>query len=175
MIKVVCDRCGAEIKADEKPGYISIRFRNSAEGDFITENPFKYRHYCVACMGKVEEFIMSDPETGAVAEDEPMPEAESKPKAAAKVRPKAILREKPTDISSATPGGEIEQLELKPKGRRKTDFGKIMSLRNAGWNNKEIGEEMGMTANAVSYAVWSWKRKMAAKAAGDDKRKETEG
>ena len=186
MIKVVCDRCGAEMGAKGNIGYVALNYRDGLKGDLERDNPLEDKHYCPICMIKIESFIKSEPETKReeaeaaaedesvpeaepVAESESVPEAEAKPKAAAKVRPKAILREKPANILIVTPGGEIEELEVKPKGRRKIDIGKIMSLRDAGWDNKRIGEEMGMTANAVSNAVWSWKRKMAAGAAGNDK------
>lgn len=46
------------------------------------------------------------------------------------------------------------------KTRQKLDYGKIMALHNAGWNNQKIADEMGMTYAAVATAISTYKKKM---------------
>ncbi len=54
--------------------------------------------------------------------------------------------------------------EEKPetKEKKKVDIGKIMALKNAGWTNKSIAEEMGMTQNAVAVQICTFRKKQAA-------------
>lgn len=52
--------------------------------------------------------------------------------------------------------------EKKPEAKKKVDIGKIMALKNAGWTNKSIAEEMGMTQNAVAVQVCTYRKKQAA-------------
>lgn len=46
------------------------------------------------------------------------------------------------------------------KTRKKIDYGKIMALHTAGWNNTKIADEMGMTYAAVATAISTYKKKM---------------
>ena len=39
------------------------------------------------------------------------------------------------------------------KQDKRIDYGKIAALRNAGWNNSKIADEMHMTKGAVAQAV----------------------
>lgn len=48
------------------------------------------------------------------------------------------------------------------KEKKKVDIGKIMALKNAGWTNKSIAEEMGMTQNAVAVQICTFRKKQAA-------------
>lgn len=45
--------------------------------------------------------------------------------------------------------------------RKKIDYGKIMALRNAGWNNEKIADEMHMTKASVATAISTYKKKCA--------------
>jgi len=45
------------------------------------------------------------------------------------------------------------------KNRKRIDYGKIMALRNAGWSNKQIAEEMDMTPGNVAVAISTYKKK----------------
>lgn len=47
-----------------------------------------------------------------------------------------------------------------PKRRGKTDYGKILALANAGWDNAKIADEMGMTPQQVAGAKYAAKKKL---------------
>ena len=146
MIKIICDRCGAEMKEDEEAGYVAIGVNNNPLSDEAKYDAgWIENHFCADCINKIRDFMKS----ASVIDHapEPTPKVKTKPTT------------KPPDILSVTPGGEIEQLEFKPKGRRKIDIGKIMALKNAGWNYQEIGEEMGIDATAVGQAIWRYNKK----------------
>ena len=60
--------------------------------------------------------------------------------------------------------------ESKPetKEKKKVDIGKIMALKNAGWTNKSIAEEMGMTQNAVAVQICTYRKRQAAEKGAQD-------
>lgn len=60
--------------------------------------------------------------------------------------------------------------EEKPetKEKKKVDIGKIMALKNAGWTNKSIAEEMGMTQNAVAVQICTHRKRQAAEKGAQD-------
>lgn len=45
-----------------------------------------------------------------------------------------------------------QEKKAEKKPVKRIDSGKMMALRNAGWTNQQIAEEMNMSRNAV--AVW---------------------
>lgn len=45
------------------------------------------------------------------------------------------------------------------KTRKRIDYGKIMALKKAGWDNGKIADEMGMTKAAVATAISTHKRR----------------
>lgn len=68
------------------------------------------------------------------------------------------------EIPSDDPKGpETEKQELQEpkekKARKKIDYGKIMALRNAGWSNEKIADEMHMTKASVATAISTYKKK----------------
>ena len=148
MIKIICDRCGAEIEENENIGYVTINLRDGLHGNLLNDNPLEQNHYCVECMDKIYKFVMAEPVKDPAPE--PIPKTKTKPTV------------KPRDILSTSPEPD------KPK-RRKIDIGKIMALKNAGWSYQKIGEEMGMSANAVGNAIWAYKKKMTERGASDEK------
>lgn len=51
--------------------------------------------------------------------------------------------------------------EKKPvKKRNKVDYGKITALYKAGWSQKKIADEMGVTPTSISMALKRYKGKM---------------
>lgn len=44
--------------------------------------------------------------------------------------------------------------------RRKIDYGKIMALHNAGWNNAKIADEMDMTKESVAVAICNYRKRL---------------
>lgn len=61
MIAVICDRCGAQVPASGKIGYMSWGFRAGLDGDLVGGNVLEERHYCQACMDSVMECINAAP------------------------------------------------------------------------------------------------------------------
>lgn len=133
MIKIICDRCGAEIKPG-KIGCIALNFRETVGGEFVAANLFEDFHFCSACMEKIADYISN-------------PAKSEKAKTPTKEEPAKATAQKPGKDDKAT----------KPK--RRIDYGKIMALHNAGWNNAKIADEMGMTRTAVAQAIYMYKKK----------------
>lgn len=76
------------------------------------------------------------------------------------------VSDKPPLLSTNPPktASEPHETESKPekteqKGRKRIDIGKIMALKNAGWSNIKIADEMGMTANNVAQVIYQHKKK----------------
>ena len=61
----------------------------------------------------------------------------------------AEMEMKPEDVLPA---------KKKAHGRNSIDYGKIMALRNAGWDNGKIADEMHMSKASVSQAVSKYKK-----------------
>ncbi len=131
MIKILCDRCGAEIKPG-KIGYVALNFREMPRGDFVADNMFENFHFCSACMDGIADYI-SNPGKNEKSE--------------------TPTKEEPAKAATSEPDKAV-------KPRRRIDYGKIMALHNAGWNNAKIADEMGMTKAAVSTALSTYRKKM---------------
>lgn len=119
MVKVICDRCGAEITG--KTGEICIKMHEKPDFD----SPFSWiagekgdEDYCERCGEEIARFIRNAPQE----------------------------RTEPQEA-------ETIGAEKKKATRRRIDYGKIMALRNAGWDNGKIAEEMHMTKASVSQAI----------------------
>lgn len=187
MIKVICDRCGAEM-ADSFPiGYISLNFKEGLRGDLMLGNPLENNHYCLGCMNEIQKFIkpkleikLAEPAEGTselnsieadaetrtgdpelVAIEEPAPELKSEPEAEMH-KPDDIEAAPEPDVQPGKP--KTKKIVIPAKKPRGTiDYGKIMALRNAGWSREKIADEMGMTLNAVSNAIYVYKKRLAEK------------
>ena len=64
---------------------------------------------------------------------------------------------------------EPDPPEKKKAGRKRVDYGKIMALRAAGWDNAKIADEMGMSKAAVATAISVYRKRQGGvrnKAAG---------
>lgn len=56
---------------------------------------------------------------------------------------------------------EPKKTEAEPKKEKKTvDYGKIVALYNAGWSQKKIVDEMGVSQNAISTSLKRYKEKL---------------
>lgn len=60
---------------------------------------------------------------------------------------------------------EVKETVQKPKKetekkKRIVDYGKIVALHKAGWSQKKIGEEIGVSGTAISIALKRYKDKM---------------
>ncbi len=57
------------------------------------------------------------------------------------------------DKKDAERSNEEARKATKQKKRERVDHGKIRALKNAGWSNKDIADEMHMTPNAVANSL----------------------
>ena len=138
MIKIVCDRCGAEIKPG-KIGYVALNFRETPGGEFAAENLFEDSHFCPTCMERITGFIINPERDGKA-------EGATKGESVSADAPEQPAKEEPDNADAPA------KFTRKPAQKR-IDHGKIMALRNAGWNNAKIADEMGMTPGAVATAA----------------------
>ncbi|MCM1090565.1 MAG: hypothetical protein NC092_04580 [Butyrivibrio sp.] len=139
-------RLGEVIKS---PGTVTNLPVNVTESpDTITETPektTKASKKTTKAHEKITESPEEIPKSPEIITDKPAETTEP---------PEAIKKEYP-DWMQLTPSSlepyedEIE----KPRKRNPIDYGKIAALRNAGWGNKEIADEMGMTRKDVATAI----------------------
>lgn len=144
MIKIICDRCGKEI-GDGNVGYIATNWRSMTDGNLLGDNPHEEKHFCKECMKEIEEFVIKTTENVIKTSESVSETSESVSKGAESV--------------SACEKPPAEQEEPKGK-RRQIDVGKIMALKNAGWKNKDIADEMHMEPQAVANVIYQQKRKI---------------
>lgn len=142
MIKIVCDRCGKTITEDQEIGYIAWNFKESLGGDLVHENEFERNHYCPDCMDEIHAFISG---------------GESSAKNAC-----GGIGDSSTKNACGKTVEESAKAKPPKKPREKIDIGKIMALRDAGWSNPKIADEMGMTSGAVATAISVHRKRMKA-------------
>ena len=139
MVKVICDKCGAEITKD--PIRLNMTYVDVMTGDIedpITSKEQRERDYCEPCARSILNYAE-----------------------------KIVVVEHPTIKTKKTEAKEQEEDQSKPK--KKQDIGKIMALKKAGWSAADIAEELGTTAQSIYSAVHTYKKKVeAAKGAGNE-------
>lgn len=142
MIRLFCDRCGEDITKDAatKVGYVALNFRKGFMGELTGDNPLEHKHFCNNCMDEITRFVSQKEKeplsasVGAVEQpDDEIPSDDDK--------------EAQRDNERAQGGKE------KPQPRKRIDHGKIRALKNAGWSNKDIADEMHMTPGAVANSL----------------------
>lgn len=134
MVKVICDKCGAEITKD--PIRLNMTYVDVMTGDIedpITSKEQRERDYCELCARSILNY------------------AEKKV---------VLIVEHPTIKPKKTEVKEPEEDQSKPK--KKLDIGKIMALKKAGWNAADIADELGTTAQSIYSAVYTYKKKVEA-------------
>ncbi len=142
---IICDRCGKQLVTGEKIGYVAVHQRLEVHGDAVNKNEFEEMDFCEKCLCDITRYVACGPaemegfgNDGLTAlRDGKIPEKEEK-KAA------------------------VAPAQTKKTQRRSIDYGKILALSDAGWDNKKIAEEMGMTCQQVSDAKWKAKKKREA-------------
>lgn len=156
MIRIMCNRCGVDMTDDKAFGEITIKAHESPDFDtsfrwIIGES--EGEHYCEKCMEEITEFIR-DPGQFAKALLAPVGAAEP---------PDDKI---PSDAQEGS-GRENQRAQgaTEKKARKKIDYGKVMALKRAGWDNAKIADEMGMTKASVATAISTYKKKLAG---GDD-------
>lgn len=134
MVKVICDKCGAEITKD--PIRLNMTYVDVMTGDIedpITSKEQRERDYCELCA----RYILNYAEKKAI-----------------------VVVEHPTIKPKKTEVKEPEEDQSKPK--KKLDIGKIMALKKAGWSAEDIAEELGTTPQSIYSAVYTYKKKVEA-------------
>lgn len=135
MIQFVCDRCGSILPPGARAGYVCLDHQAPAIGDLEGKNPCDKMHFCADCMREIRDFVMNPPES--VSE-----------------QPENVTEQPENVIEPGPP-------EKKKEGRKRVDYGKIMALRDAGWDAAKIADEMQMTKAAVYTAISTFKKKHA--------------
>ena len=163
MIRVICDRCGKEIQAPGKTGYLAWNFRAGHGGELIGNNVLEDRDYCETCMGTIFDFIDAAPgqeesadtgtENGVLDRDkESVPEAgQPDPKGEAA---KPIVE---APGSSAGTGKKAARQQVRKSRKNSVDIGKILALREIGWSFGKIADDMGLSKQSVCNAFYRWK------------------
>lgn len=134
MVKVICDKCGAEITKD--PIRLNMNYVDVATGEILepkTTIQQQERDYCELCARSILNY------------------AEQK---AVLIVEHRTIKPKKTEVK------EPEEDQGKPK--KKLDIGKIMALKKAGWSAADIAEELGTTAQSIYSAVYTYKKKVEA-------------
>lgn len=153
MIKIVCDRCGQDVGTDI--GYIAWNFRGDTIGDtMLLENEFKDCHFCGDCMSAIKDFVQNAKHVRPAAVQKAAEEA------TAVYDDMEGLRDPTAELSGKETESTVNQKKENSGGKadKKIDIGKIMALRKAGWSNRNIASDMGLTPEAVANAVYRHKK-----------------
>lgn len=130
MVKVICDKCGAEIQQD--PLRLNMFGVDIATGEILepkTTMQQRERDYCELCAKAILNFA----EKILIVEHTP-------------------IKSKKTEVK------EPEKDQSKPK--KKLDIGKIMALKKAGWSATDIADELGTTPQSIYSTVHNYKKKV---------------
>lgn len=177
MIQIVCDRCKKKLDPGQRPGYVALDYINFKEDgwDLAGANPCERMHFCRECMDKIRQFVMNPPESVSELLESAgrLLESMSGPRESVIELPENVselmesLKESRENVSGSPENvsepektvTEPDPPEEKKAGRKRVDYGKIMALRNAGWDNARIADEMGMSKAAVATAISVYKKR----------------
>lgn len=145
---------GEVMKVSYKIGEIEFEavgdaaFINEQSRHFVEFLRGEYGKQCKPALGQNAERDCGQPVNSSVSCDNEM------------VMPDNETEELDSGTSAAVEE-TVESTEKSPvkKKRKRLDMGKIMALKRAGWSNKSIAEEMGMTSNAVAVAISTYKKR----------------
>lgn len=151
---ILCDRCRKEIEGH--PIMIRPVTTDRETGDIIEDwrpEEFKKRDYCVDCA----EIIMAAAQ--GMAEKKRFRDLfESDPDKGLKPDPK---EEPEPEVKAGAVVEDGQQTAAEPA--KKLDVGKIMALKDAGWSNEKIAEEMGSTPGTIAVYVCKARKERAGK------------
>ena len=131
MIKVTCDRCGADMDPNGMVGYISWCFKEGVDGD-LGANDLEGNHYCERCMDEIRAMINFPTK---------WPEPEKGKKKKKYTTPKII-----------------EETKRKPRISKEKGEA-ILELKARGFKIKEIAEELEMDPKQVQNWLYNHKEK----------------
>ncbi len=184
MIQIVCDRCKKKLDPGQRPGYVALDYINFREAgwDLAGANPCERMHFCWDCMDKIRHFVMKPPESMCELLEIAcgLMESMSGPRESVIEVPEyatelleslneslETVNGSPENVSGSPENVSVPEKtvtepdppEQKKEGRKRVDYGKIMALRDAGWNNARIADEMGMSKAAVATAISVYKKR----------------
>lgn len=139
---IICDRCGKQLLTGEKIGYVEVHQRLEPHGDAINKNEFEDMDFCEECLCDITRYVACSPRKDKQDKTEMV-----------------SIPENPDKVDKTENGSSCAGTTA---CKRTIDYGKILALSNAGWDNKKIAEEMGMTPQQVSDAKWKAKKKQEA-------------
>jgi len=129
MVKIICNRCGADITGEHgKYGKITIRMHETPD----TCSPFKW------VFGESGGEHYYGECVGAIVGFINKPIKQEGCMKPTQHRKQPAADEKPT--------------------RKRIDYGKIMALRDAGWDNGKVADEMHMSKASVAQAVCKYRK-----------------
>ena len=124
MIKVNCDRCGAEMAPNGMIGYISWCFKQGVDGD-LEMNELEGKHFCERCMDEIMTMIQRHVNWGTQKKEYEAPVIEEVKKP----------RKRRSDIE-----GETAE--------------KIIKLYKQGMNSRQIAMELKMDGRKVENWIY---------------------
>lgn len=124
MIKVNCDRCGAEIDPNGMIGYISWCFKQGVDGD-LEMNELEGKHFCERCMDEIMAMIQRHVNWGTQKKEYETPVIEEVKK----------TRKRRSDIE-----GETAE--------------KIIKLYKQGMNSRQIAMELKMDGRKIENWIY---------------------
>ena len=129
MIKIICDRCGGEIKSNPVRIVPSVTKEDGIS--FGYEHWDMKRDYCEKCVESILKF-MNDVQYDSNVHNKSESEKKHKKEKSRKYKTK----------------------------RKKLDIGKIIALKNAGWSNSKIADEIGTTSASIASTIYNYKNKL---------------
>lgn len=157
MIKVFCDMCGKDISTASKIGRLAWSFRG--QDGASQGGVFAASHYCERCMDEISSFAKGRPSPAGEGQEGASQEIVGDTLKKRNNVPKAGEENPNGQGCTQDPGGKAPGLGKQAGKRKKIDYGKIMALRKAGWDNARIAEEMCMTKASVATAISTYKKK----------------
>lgn len=127
---IVCDKCGKPVAGDPFSVQISTAGKTQ-EGGMYAELGDK--EFCEKCAARVFAILMG----------------------------KDKEREKAKNIPKEAKDNSVpdSQKEGASKPRKKLDKGKMIALKNAGWSNQQIAEELGTTEGCIATYISQIRKK----------------
>lgn len=157
---ILCDKCGKEI--EKNPARLVIEHVDRSTGETVDdtykdENTPK-EEYCEGCIKSMLRFMKKaeycdECKKGMRAlMDRTEPAAGDKPVVEKDKEPEQAEQDK---LASKKP----KQTKKEPEKRKPLDHGKIMALKDAGWDDAKIADELGTTKNTIAVIVCKERKK----------------
>lgn len=131
MIRVICDRCGVEMRNESRLGYISWNYREGADGELKADNPLEACHFCPVCMEDIMEYIM-DPRK--IPEEDPFEGDLTRVRRP--IRKRTGKKEENEEEGETVTGISGKRVRI--------DAGTMWALKKAGWSVPKIADDIGI-------------------------------